>query len=113
MSTSLALTTSFSPLGALLNGDAPEGVRVLFTPPIERRDISVAVNVNLDIQLVIDVSKIAAIVFAAWLVRSVRSRGREIEVQINGKQLSKNETEAIEFVAREIEKQRGSDGQKQ
>ena len=112
MNTSLALSTNFPPLGALLNGDAPDGIRVLFTPPIERRDISVSVNVNFDIQLVIDASKIAAIIFAAWFVRHIRGRGRDIEVRLNGKQIPKDETEAIEFVVREIENQSRGDDQK-
>ena len=113
MNTSIARSTNFTPLGALMNGDAPEGVIVVFTPPIERRDLSVSVNVDLDIKLIIDISKIASLVFAAWLVRHVRGRGREIEVRINGNQIPKNETEAIEFVAREVEKENQRDGQRQ
>ena len=105
MKKSIALTTDFPVLGSFLSGTAPEGVRVEFTPPIERRALDINIAVNLDIQLVIDISKIAGIVFAAWLVQSIRGRKREIEVRVNGKQLPKNQAEAIEFVAREISSQ--------
>jgi hypothetical protein len=105
MNISLTLTTDFPILGSFLSGTAPEGVSVEFSPPVERRAIDVNVTVNLDVNLIIDISKIAGIIFATWLVRSIRDRKREIEVRINGKQLPKNEAEAIEFVTREISSQ--------
>ena len=92
-------------IGSLLSGAAPDGVSVEFTPPLEHRALDVNIAINLDINVIVDISKISAIVFAAWLVGRVRGGKREIEVRINGKQLPKNEAEAIEFVTREISSQ--------
>ena len=72
---------------------------------MEYRGFDVSMNVNVDIKIIVDISKIAAIVFAAWVVRHVRKSNREIDVSFNGKELPKNETEAIEFIANEIESQ--------
>lgn len=70
---------------------------------MERRDFNFNVAVNLDIKLVIDLTKISAMVFAAWFVGRIRGRNREIEVHLNGKQIPKDETLAIEFIAKEVQ----------
>ena len=59
--------------------------------------------VNIDIQIIIDVTEISSIIFAAWLIRSVRASKRNTRTRVNGKDLPENDADAITFVAKEIE----------
>lgn len=99
----LSITTNQPALHSFLNADIPEGIKIISAPPIEKRGIDWNIVVNLDINLRIDLTKITAIAFALWLLKRIRRPQKEIEIKINRKQIPINQSEAIEFITKEIE----------
>jgi hypothetical protein len=97
----ISLMTNIPALYGLLNADLPNGVAIISKRPIEKKDVSF--DVIIKITLTVDLTKILAIAFAAWLCkRSKRLKGKH-KVDINGKQISIDQSDAIELIAKEIE----------
>ena len=88
----------------ILQSDLPEGVEIVSPPPKETRDWGTAYSADINIEIVVDISVIAKVAFATWLIRACtkRPRGNE-KINVNGKQISVNDPRAIEFVTKEIE----------
>jgi len=104
MEKQISITTNLSPLYGLLNSELPEGVLIVSEPPIERRggpgwDIAI----NIDIQLVVDLSKIAPYILAVWLINRCRKLPGEHYININRKKIAVDDPKAIENVKTEIE----------
>jgi hypothetical protein len=103
MKKQISITTNLLPLYGLLNNELPEGVSIISTPPREGRGgPGWDVTVNIDIQLVIDLSKIAPYVFAGWLIKNSNKLPGKHHVNINRKQIAVDDPKAIEHVANEI-----------
>jgi hypothetical protein len=105
----LIVETNFPPLASALSRSAPLGVVVTSRQPMEKRGIDVNMTINLDVKLLIDLTKISAIVCATWLARSIRRGKPEIKVRLNGKNIPEDEAAAIKFIAREIGSERQND----
>ncbi len=103
MNKEIIISTSQTFLYSFLNADLPEGVNIISEAPIERRGIDWNISVNFDIKLTIDLTKITAFAFATWLFNRIRRPKKEIEININCKQIPIDQTEAIEFIKKEIE----------
>jgi len=104
MEKQISITTNLSPLYSLLNSDLPEGVLIVSEPPIERKGgPGWDVAINIDIQLVIDLSKIAPYILAGWLINRCRILRGKHYININRKQISVDDPKAIESVTKEIE----------
>ncbi|MEA2014341.1 MAG: hypothetical protein U9N38_03430 [Thermodesulfobacteriota bacterium] len=85
-----------------LNGDLPAGVNIISPPPIERRGLGA---VNIDITLTIDLTKIASLAFAIWLCKRLMGSNRAIDANINRKQIPVDQSKAIDFVKKEVERE--------
>jgi hypothetical protein len=95
------ITTNNPLLHGFLNADTPIGVKIISEPPTERRGVDFGVVINID--FVIELSRISEVLFIAWLIkRSERIRGKHT-VNINNKQIPIDDPEAIELIAKEIE----------
>ena len=70
---------------------------------MNHRAVDFDVAVNFDIQLTVDITKISVFAFATWLVNKSRTMKGDHHININGKQISPNNSEAIDFVTKEIE----------
>ena len=104
MKKQISITTNFSPLYGLLNNELPDGVSIISVPPIERRGgPGWDVAVNIDIQLVIDLSKIAPYVVAGWLIKKCNRLPGKHHININRKQITVDDPKAVESVAYEID----------
>lgn len=104
MKKQLSITTDFIHLHGLLNSEIPEGVSIVSAPPIETRgDPGFGVSVNIDIQIVIDLAKIAPWVVAGWLAKRCNKFPGKHIVNINRRQISVEDPTAIEHIAKEIE----------
>lgn len=89
MKKQISITTNLSPLYSVLNSELPDGVLVVSEPPVERRgSVGWDVAINIDIQLVIDLSKIASYILAGWLIKRCRDLPGKHYVNINKKQQS-------------------------
>ena len=101
MEKQISITTDIPALRSFLNADLPGGVKIISGHPPERRDLSFIVNV--EINLVVDLAKIAKYVFAAWLINRARLLKGNHKINIDSQQISVDDPEAIELVTKEIE----------
>ena len=104
MALKITASSGNSRLYRILQSDLPEGVKIVSPPPKETRDWGTPYSVSINIEIVADLSVIAEVAFATWLIEccTKRPRGNE-KININGKQISVNDPEAIELVTKEIE----------
>jgi len=100
MNKQISITTDNPALHSLLSADLPDGVIIISGLP-EKRDSGVIVNI--DINLVVDLTKIATYVFAAWLIKRARILRGNHKINIDSQQISVNDPKAIELVTKEIE----------
>jgi hypothetical protein len=103
MNRRITISTTEPALYMFLKADLPEGVTIISVPPIERRSIDWNISVNINITLAIDLTTITIPALAIWLFTHIRRRRREIKAEINGKQFPGDQSEAIDFVAKEVE----------
>ena len=99
----ITISTTEPALHMFLMVDLPEGVKIISKPPTQRRSIDWNVSFNVNITLAIDLTTITIPALAIWLFTHIRRQRREIEAKINGKQFPIDQSEAIEFIAKEIE----------
>jgi len=99
----ITISTTHPALYGLLNADTSEGINIISEPPIQKRSIDWNIAVNIDITLTIDLTKITALGFAIWLLNHIGRTKREIETNINRKQIPVDQREAIEFITKEID----------
>jgi hypothetical protein len=97
----IIVTANFQHLGSLISSDAPQGVSVIFEPPVERRAVDFNVVVNVDITLAIDLGTVSVAVVSAWLVRHFHKKSK-LEITVNGKEVPKIESQAKELIENEI-----------
>jgi hypothetical protein len=108
----ITISTTHPALYGLLKSDLPEGVRIISEAPMERRSFDWNITISFDIKFTIDLTYIAAVAFAIWLSKHIRRPKREIETKINGKQIPIDQSEAIEFIAKEIEHEQNEQNNK-
>ena len=101
MNKQISITTDNPALQGFFSADLPDGVIIISGRPPERRDLDVIVNI--EINLVIDLAKIAKVVFVAWLINRARLLKGNHKININSQQISVDDPEAIELVTKEID----------
>ena len=105
MNKQISITTDNKGLHGFLSAELPDGVRISISGrPQERRDLGVIVNI--DINLVIDLAKIAKYGFAgfaAWLINRARLLKGNHKINIDSQQISVDDSEAIKLVTKKIE----------
>ncbi len=100
----ISISTNLPPLHSFLNSELPEGVKIVSEPPIETRGApDFNIDVSIDIKLVVDLTEIASLVFATWLIKRVGIFKGNHKININGKQIPVNKPDAIELITKEIE----------
>ncbi|MFH2047042.1 MAG: hypothetical protein ABIK92_18085 [Pseudomonadota bacterium] len=102
----ISIITNCQALQPYLNSDIPDGVKITSPPPREKRGLDFNITVNLDIQLVIDLTKITATALAAWIVKKSLAMKGNHRVNINGKQISVDGPKAIDLITNEIEEKK-------
>lgn len=103
----VSINTNLPPLYGFLNSELPEGVKIISEPPLEQRGgPDWNIDVSIDINLVIDLAKIAPYALAAWLVGGARRLKGNHKININGKQIPVDNPDAIELVTKEIENEK-------
>ncbi len=106
----VSIETTDSRLYYGLAHDFPEGVSIISEPPMIRKGFDVDVVVNIDIA--IDLTKISAVVVGAWLYKNARqSKGRS-DVYVDGKQIPVNQPEIEKQLQEAIEHKESKDDQK-
>ena len=94
----LQIQTNCDILPAVLNGDLPDGVRVIAPPIYRTRAFDVQITSDIHFEIVIDVAKIAPTLLAAWLLRHVRRFKRPPTINLNGKALPPNDADAVKMI---------------
>lgn len=101
MKNNLVITTDFQHLGELLSSTSPDGVEVNYEPIVESRSFDVNITSNIDVSLVIDLTKITTTVAAAWLLKHLQRRV-DFKIKINGKDWPRIEADAKKLLESEI-----------
>ena len=103
MNKEISITTNNPVLYGSLNINLLDGIKIISEPPIEKRGIGFDISINFDINIIVDLGKISAYVFAGWLIsRTKRLRGNH-KININRQQIPVDHPKAIELVTKEIE----------
>ena len=101
MNKKISITTDNYALYGLLNSDLPYGVQIVSDSPYEGRGLELSRTTN--IQIVADFAAIEKDNFVAWLINRARVLKGKHKININRKQISVNDPEAVEIITKEIE----------
>lgn len=89
-----------------LQEDHPEGVTIIEKPnqEITFDDINTTIDISFNIDVIIDVSKVTAIIAATWFANRVRSKPRitYVNVDMNGKHIPIYNPDTIKLIEKEI-----------
>lgn len=101
MDSLISITTQTPELYSFLKYDLPNGMAIVSSPPISKRGLDVNISFNIDIA--INLKTIAGAVVAAWIVPKLRQFKCGHKTKVNGKQISVDNPNAEELIAKEIE----------
>ena len=109
MISNVRITTNESRIRLFLGSTLPDGVGIASGAPLITKDFNLDVDVNFDIS--INLTKIAATAFAAWLASKLKSALSKpgVHVYVNGKQISEDEADTTKLIAYEVDSQARDD----
>ena len=100
----ISITTDNPALYGLLNSDLPHGVQIISDSPYKGRGIEVALTT--EIQIAVELSVIGRNNFVAWLISRTKVLKGKHKININRKQISVNDPEAVKLISKEIENEK-------
>ena len=103
MQSNVSLSTDYSRLYMFVASAPPDGVEIKSSAPPFTKGFDLSVEI--DINIVVDLTKIAAVAFSVWLADKLASasRNRRINVAINGKHIPEIEADAVKLITCEVE----------
>jgi hypothetical protein len=85
----ITINTDTPKLHSILSWETPEGMKVASSPPLrEQKNFNFNIDASINIDLVIDVFKISALVASTWLSKNLISQRGNHKININGKQIT-------------------------
>jgi len=104
------LTITVPGLSPTFMRDAPAGIQVIRPPISMQRSFDVQhVNVDIDIKLTIDLTAIASLAAAQWIIDRIRRSKIDLHPRINRKKLPPNDADAVKMIADTIDEEHQKD----
>jgi len=97
----ISIKTDNPALYGLLNSDLPYGVQIISERPYIGSSLDITLTT--DIEILADLEAIEKDNFVAWLINRARVLKGKHKININRKQISVNDPEAVEIITKEIE----------